>query len=147
MQYGTTWYHSHYSLQYGEGVLGAMTIHGPSSADYDEGKDPVLMTDWTHKSWFTMWWDSFTKPGSKFIFDNILVGGKGSWPADKPSEEFRYDFVKGKRYLLRLINTSVDTFFVFSIDNHKIQVVGMDLVPIVPYWTDHVVVGIGMCNG
>jgi FtsP/CotA-like multicopper oxidase with cupredoxin domain len=45
MQYGTTWYHSHYSLQYGDGLLGPLTIFGPSSANYDEPKDPILMTD------------------------------------------------------------------------------------------------------
>lgn len=45
MQYGTTWYHSHYSLQYGDGLLGPLTIFGPSSANYDEAKDPILMTD------------------------------------------------------------------------------------------------------
>lgn len=148
MQYGTSWYHSHYSLQYGEGVLGPMTIHGPSSADYDEAKTPVLMTDWSHNSWFTMWWKSITEPISCktkpcITIDNILVGGKGSWPAGKPSKEFQLNFTRGMRYLLRLINTSVDTTFIFSIDNHKIQVVGADFVPIVPYMTDHVVVGIG----
>ena len=47
------------------------------------------------------------------------------------------------RYLMRLINTSVDTAFVFAIDDHKITVVGADFVPIKPYVTDHVVVGIG----
>ena len=44
---------------------------------------------------------------------------------------------------MRLINTSVDTAFIFAIDNHKITVVGADFVPIKPYVTDHVVVGIG----
>ncbi|ORY09854.1 multicopper oxidase-domain-containing protein [Clohesyomyces aquaticus] len=143
MQYGTTWYHSHYSLQYGEGVLGPMTIHGPSSADFDEAKSPILMTDWSHKSWFSMWWDGLTKANATTTIDNILLSGKGTFPATKPSKEFRYNFVTGKRYLLRLINTSVDTIFVFSIDNHKIQVIGVDLVPIVPYMTDHIVIGIG----
>ena len=45
MQYGTSWYHSHYSLQYGDGLLGPLTIHGPSTSNYDEVKDPILMTD------------------------------------------------------------------------------------------------------
>jgi FtsP/CotA-like multicopper oxidase with cupredoxin domain len=44
---------------------------------------------------------------------------------------------------MRLINTSVDTTFVFAIDNHKIRVIGADFVPIKPYTTDHVLVGIG----
>ncbi|KAF2274181.1 uncharacterized protein EI97DRAFT_451765 [Westerdykella ornata] len=35
-QYGTSWYHSHISLQYSEGLFGALIFHGPASADYDE---------------------------------------------------------------------------------------------------------------
>lgn len=45
MQYGTSWYHSHYSLQYSDGLVGPLTIHGPSSSNYEEAKDPILMTD------------------------------------------------------------------------------------------------------
>jgi FtsP/CotA-like multicopper oxidase with cupredoxin domain len=48
-----------------------------------------------------------------------------------------------KRYLLRLINTSFDMTFVFSIDNHLLQVVGADFVPIHPYMNTSVLVGIG----
>jgi len=51
--------------------------------------------------------------------------------------------VRAKRYLLRLINTSFDTTFVFSVDNHWLQVIGADFVPIEPYWNTSVLVGIG----
>jgi hypothetical protein len=33
-------------LQYANGLLGPLTIYGPSSAPYDTAKDPILMTDW-----------------------------------------------------------------------------------------------------
>ena len=49
-QYGTTWYHSHYSLQYADGMLGPLTLYGPSSAKYDHSKKPTLMTDVKTKS-------------------------------------------------------------------------------------------------
>ncbi|KAL9020067.1 MAG: hypothetical protein Q9185_002681 [Variospora sp. 1 TL-2023] len=49
---------------------------------------------------------------------------------------------RGKKYLLRLINTSVDTTFVFAIDHHNITVMSSDFVPIQPYTTDHVAIGI-----
>lgn len=69
-QYGSTWYHSHYSIQYADGLVGPLvcslfflhcnlessilpmltycqTIYGPSSGNYDEAADtPLLMTDW-----------------------------------------------------------------------------------------------------
>jgi FtsP/CotA-like multicopper oxidase with cupredoxin domain len=35
-EYGTTWYHSHFSAQWGDGVQGPIIIHGPASANYDE---------------------------------------------------------------------------------------------------------------
>ena len=48
-----------------------------------------------------------------------------------------------KKYLLRLINTSFDTTFVFSIDNHKLRIVSADFVPIQPYSNESVLIGIG----
>ena len=51
--------------------------------------------------------------------------------------------LQGKKYLLRIINTSVDTTYVFSIDNHNFTVMTTDFVPIVPYNVSHIVVGIG----
>jgi hypothetical protein len=51
--------------------------------------------------------------------------------------------LKGKRYLLRLINTSTDTAFVFSIDNHNLTVIESDFVPIKPYTNTSVLIGIG----
>ena len=48
-----------------------------------------------------------------------------------------------KRYLLRLINTSFESTFVFSIDNHYLQIIGSDFVPIFPYYNTSVLVGIG----
>ena len=53
---------------------------------------------------------------------------------------------QGVRYLLRLINTSVDTTFIFSIDSHKLTVVEADFVPIKNYTTESVLIGIGMLH-
>lgn len=53
-QYGSSWYHSHYSLQYGDGAVGPITIHGPATADFgsNEAFKPILLTDWNHRSVF-----------------------------------------------------------------------------------------------
>ena len=48
-----------------------------------------------------------------------------------------------KRYLLRIINTSYLSTFVFSIDNHYLTVVTSDFVPIHPYSNTSILVGIG----
>ncbi|MCJ1404106.1 hypothetical protein MMC11_007331 [Xylographa trunciseda] len=147
MQYGSSWYHSHYSLQYGDGLQGPMTIYGPSSDSYDAAIDPILMTDWAHISAFEAWTTGKTKA------DSILLNGMGQYvpPKLEGSHELKIDllpkytihFKKGVRYLLRLINTSVDSTFIFSIDSHNISVIGMDFVPITPYNTTSVLIGIG----
>lgn len=42
-QYGTSWYHSHYSAQYADGTFGAMIIYGPEHVPYDIDVGPVLL--------------------------------------------------------------------------------------------------------
>lgn len=44
---------------------------------------------------------------------------------------------------MRIINTSFESTFIFSIDNHNLTVVGADFVPIHNYSTTSVLVGIG----
>ncbi len=77
IQYGTSWYHSHYSLQYGDGMAGPLTIHGPHSSNYDEPKDPILMTDWNHRSGFQDFYIELE--GDAPPMDSILLNGKGSY--------------------------------------------------------------------
>ncbi|KAI4110559.1 MAG: hypothetical protein LQ345_006970 [Seirophora villosa] len=142
MQYGTTWYHSHYSLQYGDGMAGPLTIHGPSSSDYDDPRDPILMTDWNHRSGFQDFQEELL--GQPPVMDSILLNGQGSFAGGaRNGYKYNVTVTRGKKYLLRLINTSVATTFVFAIDRHNITVMSSDFVPIQPYSTDHVVVGIG----
>jgi FtsP/CotA-like multicopper oxidase with cupredoxin domain len=50
---------------------------------------------------------------------------------------------RAKRYLLRLINTSIGSTFIFSIDNHLLSIVSADFVPIYPYMNTSVLIGIG----
>ncbi|EGD89375.2 hypothetical protein H113_03006 [Trichophyton rubrum MR1459] len=77
---------------------------------------------------------------------NLLIANISIGDYDQTGDlkkKYRTVLKPGKKYLLRLINTSVATTFVFSIDGHKFQVAGSDFVPIEPYVTDHIAVGIG----
>ncbi|RBR15613.1 uncharacterized protein FIESC28_07254 [Fusarium coffeatum] len=144
VQYGTSWYHSHYSLQYADGLAGPITIYGPSSAPWDEGRDPILITDWSHRSAFQSWQrelvpNSPTRP----MMNGVLINGVGNFAGSFPRERFNMTVTKGKKYILRVINTSVDTTWIFSIDNHNFTVMSTDFVPIHPYEVDHIVLGIG----
>ncbi|CAD0098650.1 unnamed protein product [Aureobasidium mustum] len=49
-QYGTSWYHSHYSLQQWDGVYGGIIIDGPSSMESDVDAGMVFLTDWGHQT-------------------------------------------------------------------------------------------------
>ena len=150
-QYGSSWYHSHYSVQYADGAVGPMTLHGPSSADFDEAvSPPLIMTDWGHNSAFAALYENLKYP-------DVLLNGRGNVTAfnnsvasiTKVERPWNMTFEKTqegqpcKRYLLRVINTSFFTTFVLSIDNHWLQIASADFVPIVPYKNTSVLVGIG----
>ena len=139
-QYGSSWYHSHYSVQYADGALGPMTLHGPVSAPYDEAiSPPLIMTDWGHNT-------SFQAVHTELDTPDILLNGRGNvtnynnkvrskTPIKNPYHiafEAPQPGKRNKKYLLRIINASFDTTFVFSIDNHKLQIVTSDFVPIFP---------------
>ncbi|KAF4176663.1 hypothetical protein CNMCM8694_005653 [Aspergillus lentulus] len=143
-QYGTTWYHSHYSLQYSDGMYGPLTIHGPTSANWDESIDPILLGDHNHRSAFQDYYqEQFSgKDRAPPKMTSILINGNGSY-AGMLLRRYPMEVEGRKRYLLRLINTSTDTTYVFAIDNHNFTVIESDLVPIEPYETDHLAIGIG----
>lgn len=151
-QYGSSWYHSHYSVQYADGAVGPMTIHGPSSADWDEAvSPPLIMTDWGHDTAFNI------VSTNDWHNKSILLNGRGdvtkfnnavqnTTEIHPPYEVFLEKPLSGKavkKYLMRIINTSFDTTFVFSIDNHLLQIVSADFVPIHSYHNTSILVGIG----
>ncbi|KAK4125803.1 multicopper oxidase [Parathielavia appendiculata] len=140
LQYGSAWYHSHYSLQYGDGLLGPMTIYGPSTANYDDDLTfrPLLLTDWNHRSVFEDW-PLMLESGAAPSMTNILINGTGQFGYGKSPEKYTLYLNATKDHKLIL----VDTTFVFSIDGHKLRVIEMDFVPIKPYETDSIKIGIG----
>ncbi|KAK0639737.1 multicopper oxidase-domain-containing protein [Cercophora newfieldiana] len=139
-QHGTSWYHSHYSIQHAEGVLGPIVIHGPKTANY---LGPLLLTDYYHESVFEL----ATRPlvkcalGIPPIAINGLINGKNVYHDSGARYEIR--FTPGKKHLLRLVNTGSEVTFRFAIDSHKMTVVAMDFVPIVPYETKTLLIAVG----
>ncbi|KAL1646837.1 laccase, multicopper oxidase, benzenediol:oxygen oxidorectuctase [Diplodia intermedia] len=140
-QYGTTWYHSHHSAQYGDGIAGAIVINGPATANYDVDLGPVALTEtydetaWT-KNWLALHVAAPPQP-INILFNGSMVNTAGGG---------KYNTItvtKGKTYRLRLINMSVDTFFVFSMDGHQFQIITSDLVPVHPYNATSIMMGIG----
>lgn len=52
-QYGTYWYHSHFRMQYLEGIIGPLIVHAPEEVEERKGYDydrAVLVSDFYHDS-------------------------------------------------------------------------------------------------
>lgn len=73
--------------------------------------------------------------------DNALINGTNVYE----DGGFRYNvsFTSGTSYRIRLVNGAVDTHFKFTIDNHTMKVIASDLVPIQPYETTILDIGMG----
>lgn len=153
--YGSSWYHSHYSAQYASGILGPMTIFGPESASYDEDLGPVLLTDWYHQPYYQLV-EQVMAPASEGLLpsvsNNNLINGKmnypcanvtGGLPCTPNAGISKFYIESGMSYRLRLINAGAEGIQKFSIDGYKLKVIANDFVPLVPYETDVVTLGVG----
>ncbi|KAK3317236.1 multicopper oxidase [Cercophora scortea] len=144
-QYGSTWYHSHFALQAWQGVFGGIIINGPASANYDQDLGMLFLNDWSHQTVDELFEEAETSGPP--TLDNGLINGTNVFGSDgsdsQTGSRFSVSFVSGTSYRIRLVNAAVDSHFKFSIDNHTLTVIGTDLVPITPYTTNIVSIGMG----
>ncbi|KAJ9667384.1 hypothetical protein H2201_002585 [Coniosporium apollinis] len=149
--YGSSWYHSHMAIQAWEGVFGPMIIHGPTSAPYDEDKGVITLQDWSHvtvDSLYDISQDAVPgRGGGVRVLENGLINGMNTWGPDGSANQTgtRYEmtFTKGKRYLLRILNASIQSTFKFYIDSHTMTVISADFTAIKPYQTKILNINIG----
>ncbi|KAK7984760.1 laccase precursor [Apiospora saccharicola] len=137
-QYGSGWYHSHFSAQYTNGVFGTIQINGPSSANYDIDLGVLPIWDYYY---FTA--DQGVRLTQGFPIppdsNNILINGTNINPAN-PSQG-KYAVVKltpGAIHRLHLINPSTQNSFQVSLVGHSFTVIGTDFVPVRPITMDTV---------
>jgi FtsP/CotA-like multicopper oxidase with cupredoxin domain len=144
-QYGSSWYHSHFALQAWQGVFGPIIINGPASANYEEDLGLLFLNDWDHQTVDELY--SAAQSSGPPTLDNGLINGTNVFGDDGDSSQtgsrFEMSLVQGTSYRLRLVNAAVDTHFKFSIDGHTLQVISNDLVPLVPYETTTLSIGMG----
>lgn len=142
-QFGSTWYHSHYSDQYGDGVVGTIIINGPATSNYDYDLGTMTLTDWFYVPAFTIAAEieegiiGRGPPGNNVLINGTNRNTKGG------GSYHRNTITKGKKYRLRLINTSTDNGYKVRLDGHNFTVITADFVPIVPYNTDWLFINIG----
>ena len=89
----------------------------------------MIVQDWFHSPVFGVWFtERQTPPVSA---DTGLINGKNKNGTLGEYSEFL--FTPGTKYRMRLINTSTDQHFKFSIDQHTMTVQAADFVPVQPY--------------
>lgn len=125
-------------------------IHGPSSANYDIDVEPLLITDWYHADAFSYFHEEITDHAH--IPTGTLLNGKGVYECDPtkdsrcvspPGERHTIPFEPGKKHKLRIISSASLATYKFWIDGHNFTVISTDFVPIEPYVTDVLIVGVG----
>ena len=143
-QYGTTWYHSHFTAQYGNGIVGTIQINGPASADYDTDLGVYPITDWYYESADRLQRRSeLVKNGPPPKSDNILFNGTNINPLGPGGSYSTVTLEPGKKHRLRLINTSVDNGFTVSLVGHTFTVIATDFVPVKPVNKTSLFMGVG----
>ena len=145
-QFGTSWYHSHFSAQYGDGVVGPIVINGPATANYDIDLGAFPITDWYYRTAYQIEDNTLTdlqsgQPGP--AGDNILINGTAKNAAGTTGSYSVTKMTAGKKYLLRIINTSVDNQIRVSLDNHLLQIVTTDFVPVKPQYNQTILLAVG----
>ncbi|KAH7135742.1 putative multicopper oxidase, type 1 [Dendryphion nanum] len=144
-QHGTTWYHSHWSSQYGDGAFGPLVINGPASANYDIDLGPYMVNDIYYP---TAWQLGIIAHNNLQAgrppppANNIIINGTNKNAAGGGAYGVT-SIKKGKKYRLRLINPSADNNIRVSLDNHQFTVISSDLIPIKPYTTNWVLLAVG----
>ncbi|KAH8594192.1 extracellular dihydrogeodin oxidase/laccase-like protein [Bisporella sp. PMI_857] len=153
--YGTSWYHTHLGSQYMDGPFGPITIYGPTQIPYDVDLGPVILNDWFHTNSSDFIRKGFSIPAVITFPDNNLINGKmdydcslitnGSYPAQCTSSAglAKFKFMPGKTHRLRLINAGSAVTQKFTIDGYRMTVIANDFVPVKPYTTNVVTLGVG----
>jgi FtsP/CotA-like multicopper oxidase with cupredoxin domain len=141
-QYGTTWYHSHFTAQYGNGVVGQLVINGPASLPYDIDLGAFPISDYYYAGADQI--VQLTKNAGPPASDNVLFNGTNINPQDPTKGKYaNVTLTPGKRHRLRLINPSVENHYSVTLQNHTMTIISSDLVPVNAQTVNSVFLGVG----
>ena len=82
----------------------------------------------------------------RFLALSLKVGPMvNAWSKGTPNAGIaKFSFTSGKTHRLRLINAGSEGLIRFTIDNHNMIVFAQDFVPVVPYTTNVVTLGVSV---
>ncbi|KAJ7437461.1 yellow laccase [Mycena galericulata] len=122
-QAGTFLYHSHFALQFCEGLRGSLVIYDPNDPfahlyDVDNEDTVITLQDWNH----------FTTNNLPAIpnFSSILINGLGRFLGGPLSPLVVVSVKHGLRYRFRLVSLSCDPNFIFKTDGHNMTLIEAD---------------------
>ncbi len=130
-----------------------MIIHGPRHVGYNTDLGPVFINDYHHREYFEIVKEvvSTLNTPVRPRPDNNLINGKMNFdcstvtdgrPCNSNAGISKFRFRSGRTHRLRLINSGADSIQKFSIDGHTMTVIANDFVPIEPYNTTVVTLGV-----
>ena len=116
-----------------------------------------MLQEWYHDS-YDKSITNFMRPLSKGgpilpIANSNLINGKMRYPCSATvtaattrcltADYSKFNFTSGKNHRLRLVNTGAAAIQKFSIDGHTMEVIANDFMPVTPYNTSMVALGVG----
>ncbi|AMD21008.1 HEL273Cp [Eremothecium sinecaudum] len=166
-QWGTYWYHSHFSTQYADGLFGPLVIHSREEdevlEDYDE--DMVVMVNDYYHNVASTYLENYMSPENENTEptpNNALIQGIGTYNHDSPmymaphveqrDEGERQEaspsmpvinLKPGRKSRLRLINAGFFAPFEFSVDQHTLNIIEADGTNTVPKEVESVALSVG----
>ncbi|KAM2088795.1 hypothetical protein ACFX1T_032828 [Malus domestica] len=146
-QEGTLWWHAHISWLRAT-VHGALIIHPKAGRSFPFLKPakevPILLGEWYNGNVVDIEEEGLSKGIAPNISNAYTINGLlGDLYDCSQNQTYQLSVVRGKTYLLRLINAGLNTQLFFKIANHNMTVVAIDATYTTPYITDVVVTGPG----
>ncbi len=129
-QSGTYWYHSHFAIQYGDGLKGILIIKDPNDPfkNIYQDEDILELTDWYHTPVHILL-QSYLDPGTLDpVPDTALINGIGQFNCilNETCSFYRSFIRNGTIKRFRLINTSVYAIITLTIDEHEMRLIEAD---------------------
>ncbi|KAE8686976.1 Laccase-5 [Hibiscus syriacus] len=146
-QEGTLWWHAHASALRAT-VYGALIIRPRTGNSYPFPKPymevPILLGEWWNANIVDIQNNALALGRGPNVSDAYTING---WPGDlypcSTNQMYKLKVVRGKTYLLRIINAALDNQLFYKIANHKMTVVAVDACYTNRYVTDVVAIAPG----
>lgn len=124
---------------------------------YDLDLGPIMVQDWYHQYYEDIITEitagGLTSPLQAYrpLSDANLIQGKGFYPCSNVTNGAScgnaglatFQFTPGQTHRLRFINSGSEAFQMISIDGHTMTVIANDFIPVQPYETEFVTLGVG----